>query len=208
MRIIRPGRADADSLIKNPYWDISYMPGCCGASVIRRLGAEYINPSTVDYSTCASYGYAPRVSNFRNCVQGQWNHPSNFAPVSLDMAFTACLQDLREEQGRRALLWFAADNMVRRGDVHLGPFSTRGFVAWLKENDLAEVVTSARAGRNEGYIFILNRPQCTAKVRAGVIAYRKIRRECITEPQESVLSRRHCASGWAEPVTNHCVEDI
>jgi len=190
MRWVSDGHSDTTSMVKSLGWDVTGMPGCCGAMIIRRLYASYCKD--VDYNDCVAYGHSVNMGNISQAIKGvSWHRPRHYAPVPLWLGYSACLQDMRAEQGRRNVLWFASDNVSGRGDVHRGVFSTRDFIEWLKEEKLATVATSPRCGRNVGHTFQLIRPACAAQMRKALVEYRKIKRLC---GREQALGRTTVAA--------------
>lgn len=175
MRTISNRQAKTTDMVYMPHWDIDYMTSCCGARVIRRLGATY-QRGEPDKNT-NERGRSLALSEFASTVNDGDGWGGTSYVTSLDIAFTAVLQDMRDHQGRQNLLFLATDNVRpdRRGDVHEGPFATRYFVKWLEDNKLAEVTTSARCGNVEGYTIKLIRRSAGAKARRGLREYNRLR---------------------------------
>jgi hypothetical protein len=88
---------------------------------------------------------------------------NNARAVPLELAFGAVLADMLKEEGISPLLWFASDSRAQSGDVHLGPFSTKNFLKWLKEKRLARIA-KIHHGHLVGFTFSLNAKACARKV--------------------------------------------
>ena len=180
MKYIAPRKARITDLISGPSWNICLISGCCQARVITRLAGAYYR-GTPDYSK-ASQSDRYRIKEWPRKIYNEYfqydaiNHPD----IPLEIAYCAVLQDMRNIQGKRNLLFFASDNITpsRTGDVHAGPFATRYFVRWLESEGLAEVTTSPRCGTVEGYTIKLIRRAAGIKARWGLREYNKILKLC------------------------------
>jgi len=88
--------------------------------------------------------------------------------VHPQVAFIAVLEDMIKNY--KHSIYFLSDNTEGVGDVHNGPFSTRNFVKWLREEDMGAIhssgpVTSLRTNRElQSWIFVPNMIRCDAVV--------------------------------------------
>ena len=87
--------------------------------------------------------------------------------ISPDIAYSIVLEGM---QRTKYAIYFMSDNMDNSGDVHIGPFTTRGFVTWLRDHDLGAIQTcgpviSLRTRRNiQGWIFVPHWDLCTTRI--------------------------------------------
>ena len=143
-----PRLATASDLVYQPNWEIEPMLSCCAASVPLRLEACYASPKeqqrglksliAAQFDTCALGEYFEYAMTVKEALMAE-----AFA-VPLDMVFGAVIADCVEEYHYDEL-YIVTDNITRdqHGDVHRGPFSTKGFVQWLVDRDLATVYKGA-----------------------------------------------------------------
>lgn len=159
-------RANQDSLIIEPEWRIETMISNCSADVVCRLGGEYMRDNDFDQAVQHSKGEGvdsfilPKIKDHLKLYTYVRDQYTVAAAVPIWVAFSGVLSDCvngvtykkDNRLTRNTRLFIATDNVVGEGDVHLGPFSTRGFCRWLEENDLATISTT-RAGRVQGWCF-------------------------------------------------------
>jgi hypothetical protein len=80
----------------------------------------------------------------------------------------AVLEDMLKNY--RYSIYFFSDNTEEVGDVHIGPFSTRSFVKWLRKEDMGAIhssgpVTSLRTSRElQSWIFVPNINRCEQQI--------------------------------------------
>jgi len=71
----------------------------------------------------------------------------------------------------RYSIYFFSDNTEGVGDVHNGPFSTRNFIKWLRDEDMGAIhssgpVTSLRTSRElQSWIFVPNILRCEKQMK-------------------------------------------
>jgi len=81
--------------------------------------------------------------------------PWRGAAIDIDMAFASVLESMQVH-----VIYVFSDNMTEEGDVHLGDFSTRNFVKWLRDNDLGSFQTTGPLTSNrtqrmiQGWFFM------------------------------------------------------
>jgi len=144
-----PENATARSLVYGPTWEIEGMYACCASSVVLRLEADYTSllesREALENLVMAKFGsnpVRPREIDYAEFIRYKSNDPA-FA-FSLDEAFGSVLHDMLSEcADRQSVLFIATDNVLGSGDVHKGPFSTRGLVQWLVDQDIATVYKGA-----------------------------------------------------------------
>jgi len=179
-------------LVIKPSWGIYQQQGCCGMGVITRLNSATCTPSQRDAnrdSWLALVEPKPLMSDLPNWRSAHLKTMLNFldrrpqgmqwmgrrqstrwygGAVSTHVAFMAVVEDAMKNQ--RYSMYFLSDNTEGVGDVHNGPFSTRNFVKWLRDNDMGAIhspgpVTSLRTQRElQSWIFVPNTARCDAQV--------------------------------------------
>ena len=175
------------SLICQARYTISSQLGCCGIGTVARLRACYPDPTTIRLSL-ESWEAAgdrrllrttydamkPLIQSIqrwpyegKNRLNPIYSMPRHyFAATSLDadIMYASVLEDMLLK--RNYILWFFSDNVSRQGDVHLGAFTTRGFVKWLQDHNLGQMQTSgpieSKRTRSDiqGWLVTLNWHMC------------------------------------------------
>lgn len=141
---MRSSEATINDLVYAPTWDIDSMVECCGARVLFRLGGQYITHE--DFNSAGTFGTGFTAMGVRAITRTfteddfldyvkYWSEAEN-AAMPIKVAYAAVLADLRDIE---ATLFFASDSTRVSGDVHLGPFSTKNFMQWMWEHNLADM---------------------------------------------------------------------
>jgi hypothetical protein len=136
-----------DATIYSIEWNVEEFFGCCGAEIVFRLKGrdapiyygQARNPENVTADNLHGY-----IRMGDTCGMG----------FPCWVGFAGVLSDIypRYVRFRNRSLFFASDNYTGVGDTHNGPFSTRNFIEWLRDNDLANI-TEWRTSTLVGYIF-------------------------------------------------------
>jgi hypothetical protein len=141
--VLRDELADKNSLVYCPNWEIEGMYSCCSADVIIRLEAGYCSVEDHKYGVqqaieqqWAMRRLDGRRNNLRHLLD---NCCSVWDAVPLDIMFGAVLQDMLGCGGAKTL-YMCTDNTTvpERGDVHKGPFSTKRFAFWLRDQKVCQ----------------------------------------------------------------------
>jgi hypothetical protein len=177
--------ANNRNLILKPNWNVGGQQGCCGIGTIARLKANYTSESQRDAALEAwlelenPHPMLSDIPNWENQylreillqlvrrpqgagwsgVSETWGVAANWhgGAVDSNIAYAAVLQSLSPYA-----IYFLSDNMDAEGDVHLGAFSTRGFVQWCQEQNLGQFqttgpITSMRTQRHiQGWMWTPN----------------------------------------------------
>lgn len=165
--MISPEKATSKHLIYQPSWEVDGMPSCCQAMVPLRLRANYttITERNINRKVLIADKFATNSLH-----EYDWDHLDNllklilYAPafaVPREVGFVAVLQDCLADCPDG--LFICTDNVTRpsHGDVHPGPFSTRAFAHWLKQQGLANVVVSPRTKHSvRGWMWTFNVGKC------------------------------------------------
>jgi hypothetical protein len=153
-------KATTKHLVHNAYWEVESIPGCCAVVVPHRLRAEYSTKTEADNAAAGK-----TLSNdFLHDLNRRWG--VEWA-VPIDIAFAAVLLDLLEDCMYDVEPTFmVADQTGKRpyGDVLLGPFTSRGFIRWLRRTKLATIHKGLTAKGEDGpvgtWTFKLNIKRC------------------------------------------------
>jgi len=85
----------------------------------------------------------------------------------LELVFGATLLN----QGDYAKIFFASDNISGHGDVAHGPYTTRGYMAWLEAKGIA-VVSSLTHDGMKGYVYKFNKRPTANAMHEAVQSFR------------------------------------
>ena len=195
------------NMIASPQWKLSGQQGCCGIGTVSRLRANYPAPAVImlahklwqerDDARLLDQRHGndlvARVRNIQrfpydSAIQVStsiYNLPSNYfaaTAVPQDIAYAMVLSQMLSNQNYG--IWFLSDNVSGgHGDVHLGEFTTRGFVYWCHNNNLGTMQTTgpqtSRRTRDDiqGWMLTLHWDNCTEKVRTANSALTELIKE-------------------------------
>lgn len=128
------------SLLRSFSWHVSQSQGCCGLFEIYRLKASYETEKERDARTKAlmdagiAQGAKVQKSEALHKLLRSMTEAEYGWSVPIEWGFAAVLDKL--DRNTPPNLFFMSDNLDEDGDVHTGAFSTKNFVAWLKEMDV------------------------------------------------------------------------
>lgn len=201
-----PEKATARSLVYRPQWDTDNMAACCASMVVVRLEAEYCTLTEKRNnlkSLIRDKFDLPTVRPDNTCFESfvRYSLLSPAFSVTLDQAFGAVLVDMLQEcTSTQSSLFICTDNVSEppMGDVHVGPFSTRGLVQFLVDNEVANVYRGATQFINKRYTsFMTTEPSgrhkavatwsWTLKLRAARRLVHKFKRVAIADYNNSVM---------------------
>lgn len=138
-------------LVKFMDWYTDSVESCCALNTLCRLEGEYISQENsdtllVEYKKTDTKVY--EIANNFKMMELKGCCPTLVAAVPVHLAFAAVLDDMINSRNsnlsRQA--WMVNDTYCRNGDVHNGIFSTKRFMEWLGEQNVANITTSHRMG--------------------------------------------------------------
>jgi len=140
-----------ETLLKTFGWRISQSHGCCGLYELYRLKATYETEAERSarhdaFITCGVVQGGPvkRACKLHEQVE-QFTKAGMGWSIPVEWGFAAILDKLRgvgrglEDRSGGPNIVMLSDNMEDEGDVHIGPFGTKHFVAWIKDMDIGPV---------------------------------------------------------------------
>lgn len=163
---MRAENATAKSLVFDCEWDIDDCYGCCKIEQVVRLQADYVSAAevrrlhAVTKPLCAAAEELRGTSDIdRHDFMGRIKDDLGYAEsaVSRDWAFTAVLIDCIHDRG---LIGTDRVRNLDGEDVHMGPFCTRNFFAWLTKNNLATVVKGPIVHGVRAFMAKLDKKAC------------------------------------------------
>ena len=182
---MRDDSATMKSLVFDAHWELEGVYNCCKCDIVMRLRGAYESKSRVKELRKGPGKVMPSTimdyDDLKDHIRFHVNTAQQALPI--EWAFTAVLHDAMEGVESTGGVLLCATDRVRDlvdQDCHLGPFSTRGFVRWLKRKGLADVSPSRIVQGIEGWFFELDRRKCrqqTDKVMAEVKAFKKTLRK-------------------------------
>ena len=148
-----------DAFVADAEFFCETLENCCSGFEIARLEEREVWRTEKHYFDWyereSRDGWSSRPRNLRRDeVLNLGNLLNDLDAVPCWVMFAAVLNSIkpRNKAARDNYVYQATDNYVGRGDVHNGPFSTRNFVDWLADNNLAEVA-QVRTRRLVAYSF-------------------------------------------------------
>ena len=181
-------------LIINPTFQVGAQQGCCGIGTVARLASSRCYPSAKAQnieswlSLEEPFPLLSDLPTWENATlqtifiylarrpeglrwAGRRGYESWYgSAVTQDQAFAMLTQHITTIH--QYAIYFMSDNVQGEGDVHVGPFNTRSYVRWLRDNDLGAVHTSGpiesrRTHHNiQGWIFVPHYGRCAEIVTA------------------------------------------
>jgi hypothetical protein len=183
------------TVVNTPRWTVTGTAGCCGIGSIHRLAGRYCAASQRDAAVKAWYesedpkalmsdmpGWSTR-STMAQIFAMSAKRPQGVrykgtqatatwygAAVPVELCFAAVLEEMLD---KKYVIYFMSDNMTQHGDVHTGPFSTKAFVRWLRDNEVGQFqatgpLESMRTTRLiQGWMFTPNWDQVSKLAEAG-----------------------------------------
>ncbi len=155
----RRSRYNANSLVYEISWYLEGFPSCCSVDTPIRLEGSYVSPEDHkrEVIRAAEGGNPPDTPTAREIrLRGLHQYIEDACEVDqavpIWVAFAGILQRLKSAASVRQRMFICTDNMRGTGDVHTGPFSTKTFMQWLIDNELANV-TSHDVGYMRSWSF-------------------------------------------------------